>query len=98
MNETSVLFAGGIHDALSTSMVASLSASLLQKGLKVGVLMGTAYLFTQEAVDSGAILPRFQEVAQQCTQTQTVHTAPGHATRCASTPYIQSFENEKSFI
>ena len=36
-----VVFAGGIHDALSASMVAALSASLAEKGVKVGVLLGS---------------------------------------------------------
>ena len=58
-----VVFAGGIHDGLSASMVAALSAGLAEKGVKVGVLLGTAYLFTKEAVAAGAITARFQQEA-----------------------------------
>ena len=61
--EVSVLFAGGIHDARSCAMVAALAAPLAARGAKVGVLMGTAYLFTHEAVASGAIQPGFQQAA-----------------------------------
>jgi len=50
-----ILFAGGIHDGKSAAMVAALASPLLQKGVKIGLLMGTAYLFTKEAVQSGAI-------------------------------------------
>jgi NAD(P)H-dependent flavin oxidoreductase YrpB (nitropropane dioxygenase family) len=57
--EFHILFAGGIHDALSSSMVATLAAPLAALGVRVGVLMGTAYLFTREAVATGAITPRY---------------------------------------
>ena len=32
---------------------------LAERGVAVGALLGTAYLFTQEAVESGAIVPRY---------------------------------------
>lgn len=87
-----VLFAGGIHDARSAAMAAAAAAPLAERGARVGVLMGTAYLFTEEAVAAGAVLPRFQREALECTDTVLLHTAPGHATRCAVTPYADTFE------
>ncbi|MCB1032003.1 MAG: hypothetical protein KDA95_11730, partial [Acidimicrobiales bacterium] len=54
-----VLFAGGIHDERSAAMVSVASATLAAKGAKVGVLMGTSYHFTEEAVAAGAIQPAF---------------------------------------
>lgn len=90
-----VVFAGGIHDALSASMVAVLSASLAEKGVKVGVLLGTAYLFTKEAVQAGAITERFQQEALKCDDTVLLETGPGHAIRCIPTPYAEVFESEK---
>jgi acyl transferase domain-containing protein/NAD(P)H-dependent flavin oxidoreductase YrpB (nitropropane dioxygenase family)/NAD(P)-dependent dehydrogenase (short-subunit alcohol dehydrogenase family)/acyl carrier protein len=90
-----VVFAGGVHDALSASMVAALAAPLAEKGIKVGALMGTAYLFTQEAVAAGAIVPRFQQEALKCEQTVLLETAPGHAIRCVPTPYFDVFDAER---
>ena len=90
-----VLFAGGIHDALSASMVAALAAPLAERGVRVGVLLGTSYLFTEEAVASGAILPRFQKEALRCDHTVLLETGPGHVVRCAETPYVRLFEQEK---
>jgi acyl transferase domain-containing protein/NAD(P)-dependent dehydrogenase (short-subunit alcohol dehydrogenase family)/NAD(P)H-dependent flavin oxidoreductase YrpB (nitropropane dioxygenase family) len=90
-----VLFAGGIHDALSASMVSVLAAPLAERGVRVGVLLGTAYIFTQEAVTSGAILLGFQEEALRCQRTVLLETGPGHATRCALNPYSEQFEQEK---
>jgi acyl transferase domain-containing protein/NAD(P)H-dependent flavin oxidoreductase YrpB (nitropropane dioxygenase family)/NADP-dependent 3-hydroxy acid dehydrogenase YdfG len=90
-----VLFAGGLHDALSASMVAAMAAPLTERGVRVGVLLGTSYLFTQEAIATGAILPSFQEEALRCQRTVLLETGPGHAIRCAPTPYTDVFEQEK---
>lgn len=87
-----VLFAGGVHDARSAAMAAAAAAPLAERGARTGVLMGTAYLFTEEAVAAGAVLPRFQRAAVECTETVLLRTAPGHATRCAATPYAETFE------
>jgi acyl transferase domain-containing protein/NAD(P)H-dependent flavin oxidoreductase YrpB (nitropropane dioxygenase family)/NAD(P)-dependent dehydrogenase (short-subunit alcohol dehydrogenase family) len=90
-----VIFAGGIHDAHSGGMVAALAAGLAERGVALGVLMGTAYLFTEEAVASGGIVPRFQQEALGCAETVLLQTGPGHAIRCIKTPYQDTFEAEK---
>ena len=95
-DDLNVVFAGGIHDARSAAMVAALAAGLAERGVAVGVLMGTAYLFTHEAVAAGAIVPRFQKLAVGCQETVLLQTGPGHAIRCVKTPYYDVFEQEKS--
>jgi acyl transferase domain-containing protein/NAD(P)H-dependent flavin oxidoreductase YrpB (nitropropane dioxygenase family) len=94
-DDLAVVFAGGIHDARSAAMVAALAAPLAKRGVAIGVLMGTAYLFTREAVEAGAIMPRFQQEALACRDTVLLQTAPGHAIRCAPTPYCDDFERER---
>ncbi|MFD3439718.1 SDR family NAD(P)-dependent oxidoreductase [Streptomyces sp. NPDC058685] len=89
--ELDVLFAGGVHDERSAAMVAAAAGPLAERGARVGVLMGTAYLFTEEAVAAGAVLPGFQQAALDCDTTTLLRTAPGHATRCAVTPYADTF-------
>ena len=86
-----VLFAGGIHDALSCAMVAAMTAPLAARGMKVGVLMGTAYLFTREIVHSGAIVQGFQDEALRCRRTVNLETGPGHASRCVDTQFAREF-------
>lgn len=86
-----ILFAGGIHDARSAAMAAAAAATLAAKGAHVGVLMGTAYLFTEESVAAGAIQPAFQDVAVTCDTTVLLETAPGHATRCVETDFVRAF-------
>ncbi|HEY4378526.1 MAG TPA: nitronate monooxygenase, partial [Acidimicrobiales bacterium] len=91
-----ILFAGGIHDARSAAMAAAAAAPLAARGAAIGVLMGTAYLFTTEAVAAGAIQPAFQEVAVECDTTVLLETAPGHATRCVETDYVRAFSTRKA--
>ncbi|MFF4233661.1 SDR family NAD(P)-dependent oxidoreductase [Streptomyces sp. NPDC001820] len=89
--ELDVLFAGGIHDERSAAMAMAAAGPLAERGARTGVLMGTAYLFTEEAVAAGAVLPGFQRTAIECEATSLLRTAPGHATRCAATPYADAF-------
>lgn len=72
-------------------MAAAAAAPLAELGARIGVLMGTAYLFTEEAVTTGAVLPGFQDTALACDRTVLLRTAPGHATRCADTAYTEDF-------
>ncbi|HEY9547717.1 MAG TPA: beta-ketoacyl synthase N-terminal-like domain-containing protein, partial [Solimonas sp.] len=90
-----VLFAGGVHDALSGAMVAAMTAPLAGRGMKVGALMGTAYLFTDEIVSTGAIVGGFQDQALACARTKNLETGPGHATRCADTGFAAEFFDKR---
>ncbi|MEQ1504832.1 MAG: beta-ketoacyl synthase N-terminal-like domain-containing protein, partial [Myxococcota bacterium] len=96
VSEVSVVFAGGISDARSAAMVSAIAAPLAVRGAKIGLLMGTAYLFTDEAVATGAIGPVFQQAALACTETVLVHTAPGHATRCVDSPFVDAFAETRA--
>jgi acyl transferase domain-containing protein/NAD(P)H-dependent flavin oxidoreductase YrpB (nitropropane dioxygenase family) len=96
ISQVQVLFAGGIHDERSAAMVATLAAPLVQRGTRIGMVMGTAYLFTEEAVTAGAIQPGFQRVALACERTALLETAPGHATRCANSPYVRTFTDTRA--
>lgn len=92
----SVFFAGGIHNDFSAAFVALMAAPLAARGVKVGVLMGTAYLYTHEAVSCGAIQEEFQNQALQAKDTVLLETAPGHETRCLDTKFTQYFSTEKN--
>ncbi|WP_245738422.1 type I polyketide synthase [Streptomyces sparsogenes] len=90
-----VFFAGGVHDERSAAMVAALAAPLIRRGVAVGLLMGTAYLFTEEAVAHGAVQPLFQRQVVTARRTALLETAPGHATRCVPSPFTEEFEAVK---
>ncbi|WJK38502.1 SDR family NAD(P)-dependent oxidoreductase [Solwaraspora sp. WMMA2056] len=89
--DVQVFFAGGIHDDRSAAMVAAMAAPLTRRGVQIGVLMGTAYLFTTEAVDHGAIRPAFSRMARSATRTALLETAPGHVTRCLHSDFVDDF-------
>ncbi|WP_148591917.1 type I polyketide synthase [Aquisphaera giovannonii] len=91
----SVVFAGGIHDARSAALVAATAGDLAAKGVRIGVLMGTAYLFTREAVASGAIVERFQREAIRCRGTVLLESGPGHLVRVAPSPFVDAFDEER---
>ncbi len=88
-------FAGGVHDERSAAMVAAMAAPLADRGAEVGVLMGSAYLFTREIVSCGAILSGYQQAARDCAATALLETSPGHVVRCADTPYVAAFEQAR---
>jgi acyl transferase domain-containing protein/NAD(P)H-dependent flavin oxidoreductase YrpB (nitropropane dioxygenase family)/NAD(P)-dependent dehydrogenase (short-subunit alcohol dehydrogenase family) len=90
-----VLFAGGVHDALSAAMVSAIAAPLSERGVNIGVLLGTGYLFTREAVSTAAITERFQQEAINCRETVLLDSGVGHATRCANTPFVQYFNDQR---
>ncbi|MET3534999.1 type I polyketide synthase [Chryseobacterium limigenitum] len=92
----SVFFAGGIHNDFSTAFISIMAAPLAARGVKVGVLIGTAYLYTKEAVSCCAIQEEFQVQALQAEETVLLETAPGHETRCLDTAFAQHFNNEKA--
>ena len=86
-----MLFAGGVHDARSAAIASAIAAPLVERGMKIGVLMGTAYLFTREIVRSGAVVQEFQNAAITCEKTVTLETGPGHASRAVVTPFAEEF-------
>ncbi|MEU1511396.1 SDR family oxidoreductase [Streptomyces sp. NPDC005811] len=95
-SDLEVFFAGGVHDERSAAMVAALAAPLTARGAAVGVLMGTAYLFTEEAVAHGAIRPLFQRQVLAAEGTTLLESAPGHATRCVPSPFAADFRAQEA--
>lgn len=96
--DLTVFFAGGIHDACSSAFVSVMAAPLAASGAKVGVLMGTAYLCSEEAVQTGAITEQFQEQAIRADRTVLLESGPGQETRAIPTPYTGHFQREKEKI
>lgn len=91
----SVLFAGGIGTALSSAMVSVLSSRLSAKGVKVGILMGTAYLACKETVETCAITHVFQEMVLNASDTTLLTTSLGHSNRCIPSPFSDHFQRKR---
>ncbi|HUB76969.1 MAG TPA: beta-ketoacyl synthase N-terminal-like domain-containing protein, partial [Solirubrobacteraceae bacterium] len=95
LDDCQILLAGGIHDARSAAMAAAAAAAVSERGAQIGALMGTAYLFTREATDCGAITPLFQEEAIRAQDTALLESGPGHATRCLPSPFVEYFYEQR---
>ena len=95
-SEFLVLFAGGIHDAFSAAFVRVMAAPLTARGVKVGFQCGTAYLYTQEAVTSGAITATYQDLLLKSNRTCLLESAFGQETHCIPSPFTEMFEQEKA--
>ncbi|WP_300671386.1 type I polyketide synthase [Desulfoluna sp.] len=98
LDDVSLLFAGGIHDACSSAMLAVMTAPLVARGARVGLLMGTSYLYTEEAVKTGALLKTYQQKAINKKATRILSTAPGHEIRCLASRYVDYFESVKATL
>jgi len=57
--------------------------------------MGTGYLFTAEIVSTGAVVDAFQQKVLACDQTVNLESGPGHASRCAYTPFARAFFQQR---
>ncbi|SIT15317.1 polyketide-type polyunsaturated fatty acid synthase PfaA [Roseivivax lentus] len=91
-----LLFAGGLHDAASAAMVSVLAADASQQGARIGALMGSAYILTQEAVAAGAVVPKYQELVLGMSGTVLLESGVGHATRVVQSPIAEEFAREKA--
>ena len=89
------LFAGGISTALSGAMVSTIVAPLADRAVDVGVLVGTGYLFTREAVESGAITAGFQDAIVAARRTAILDCGGGYQIRAAPNAFCGAFEDEK---
>src|SRR5262249_27991111 len=45
--------------------------------------------------ESGAVVPGFQREALTCARTALLESGPGHATRCADTPFASLYQGER---
>ncbi|MDR3307392.1 MAG: acyltransferase domain-containing protein, partial [Coriobacteriales bacterium] len=92
----SVFFAGGIHDAHSAAFVSIMAAPLTARDVNVGVLAGTAYLYSNEIVSSGAITEEYRRLVIEKDYTVLLKSGAGQETRSVSSPFTDYFLSEKA--
>ena len=91
-----IVLAGGIADRATCTTARLLSGQAKLQGFHIGILTGTPYLYTDEAVATGAIIESYRETVIQSGQTSNLETGAGHASRCAVTPFTEEFEELKN--
>jgi acyl transferase domain-containing protein/NAD(P)H-dependent flavin oxidoreductase YrpB (nitropropane dioxygenase family)/NAD(P)-dependent dehydrogenase (short-subunit alcohol dehydrogenase family) len=90
-----VFFAGGIHDAFSAAFVRIMAAPLSARDVGVGLLLGTAYLYTEEIVKRGAITGDYQKLLVKQQETLLLKSGTGQETRSVASPFTDFFLSEK---
>lgn len=91
-----MVLAGGIADADTCATARLISLELKNIGFNVGYLSGTPYLYTDEAVESGAIIESYRTTVIEANATVNLETGAGHASRCAVTPFAHEFQELKN--
>ena len=91
-----LVLAGGIADADTCATARLISLELKNIGFHVGYLSGTPYLYTDEAVESGAIIESYRTTVIEANATVNLETGAGHASRCAVTPFAHEFQELKN--
>jgi acyl transferase domain-containing protein/NAD(P)H-dependent flavin oxidoreductase YrpB (nitropropane dioxygenase family)/NADP-dependent 3-hydroxy acid dehydrogenase YdfG len=90
-----IFFAGGIHDTFSAAFVRILAAPLVARDVKVGIIAGTAYLFTDEIVERGAITEDYRKLLIEGDHTLLLKSGGGQETRSIPSPFTDFFQSER---
>jgi acyl transferase domain-containing protein/NAD(P)H-dependent flavin oxidoreductase YrpB (nitropropane dioxygenase family)/NAD(P)-dependent dehydrogenase (short-subunit alcohol dehydrogenase family)/acyl carrier protein len=90
----SVFFAGGIHDALSAAFIRIMAAPFAARDGKVGLLVGTAYLYTDEIVSSGAITAEYRQLLIEGKKTVLLKSGSGQESRAVPSAFTEFFAGE----
>ncbi len=85
----SLIFAGGISTCFAAWFISGIAARLVARGVKIGLQVGSAYLFTQEIIETGAMKKRYQEILCKTDKTVVIGTSVGLASRTAPTEFAK---------
>ncbi len=95
----SLIFAGGISTCFASWFISGIGARLAARGAAIGLQVGSAYLFTQEIIQTGAMKKRYQEILCKTDETVVIGTSVGLASRTAPTEFARITVNlEKEMI
>jgi NAD(P)H-dependent flavin oxidoreductase YrpB (nitropropane dioxygenase family) len=95
LGEQTVIFAGGISTAHASAFVSGLSSSLARKGTRIGIQVGSAYLFTNEIVALKSIGTLYQNTLTSARKTIVTGNTVGLPSRTVPTPFARKLmENE----
>ncbi|MCF8044651.1 MAG: acyltransferase domain-containing protein, partial [Desulfarculaceae bacterium] len=84
-----LIFAGGISTCFASFFISGFASKLAEKGAKIGIQVGTAYLFTEEITETECIKKQYQEIIAKETETVVVGKSVGLASRTAPTEFAR---------
>ncbi len=94
-----MIFAGGISSCHSSHFISGMTSILASKGMKIGVQLGTPYLFTEEIVETGAIQKLYRDVMLKPTTTTVMGNSVGLSSRTIESPFsLRTIQEEQERI
>ena len=99
LSDVYLVFAGGISTCFASFFISGLTSFLGARGAKIGIQVGTAYLFTDEIVASKCIKPQYRDIIIQEKETMVIGKSLGLASRTAPTRFARMMlETEAEMI
>ncbi|MEA1968569.1 MAG: beta-ketoacyl synthase N-terminal-like domain-containing protein, partial [Thermodesulfobacteriota bacterium] len=99
LSHLTLIFAGGISTCFASCFISGISSLLASKGAKIGIQVGSAYLFSTEIVETKSIKGQYQEIISQEDETMVIGTTIGLASRTAPTEFAKMMiKTEKEMI
>ncbi|MBU1169725.1 MAG: acyltransferase domain-containing protein, partial [Proteobacteria bacterium] len=99
IGKQSLIFAGGISSVYASCFISGLASVLSRKKAKIGIQVGSAYLFTKEIVALKGIAPLYQNTLTQSKKTIVTGNTVGLPSRTVPTPFaLKLVENEHARI
>ncbi|ACN16274.1 predicted polyketide synthase [Desulforapulum autotrophicum HRM2] len=99
LGNLSLVFAGGISTRYGSWFISGLASVLAEKGVKIGIQVGSAYLFSQEIVKTGSIKAQYQEIISKENETMVIGESVGLASRTAPNEFARMMiQTERQMI
>jgi acyl transferase domain-containing protein/NAD(P)H-dependent flavin oxidoreductase YrpB (nitropropane dioxygenase family)/acyl carrier protein len=95
LGDMSLLAAGGLSGEISSVFVSGVFATLIEKGVSIGLQLGTAYLATKEASNNGIISEDYNKQVALNNKTLVLGTPVGHRVRVTETEMSKSMLNDE---
>ncbi len=89
LEQMSFVFAGGIGTRHASCFISGIASILAGLGAKIGIQVGSSYLFTREIVDTGAIKKLYQDVICKAGETILLGNTVGLISRTVATPFTK---------
>ncbi len=99
LSDIYLVFAGGISTCFASFFISGITSFLAARGAKIGMQVGTAYLFTDEIVETKSIKSQYRDIIIRENETMVIGKSLGLASRTAPTRFARMMlETEAAMI
>ncbi|NCC94870.1 MAG: hypothetical protein EOM10_16660, partial [Opitutae bacterium] len=93
--DQTLIFAGGIGTEYGAHFISGFASHLARRGARIGIQIGSAYLFTEEIVATGAITALYQKVVCNERRTLVMGRTVGLAASTVPSPFSRRIVAEE---